>query len=197
MTEPEPARRYRFGTFEADAATGELRRKGVRIKINAQPFQLLFLLLDRPGQILTREEISRELWPDGVFVDAEHGVNSAVNRIREALGDSAGNPRFVETLARRGYRFIAPVERIDPTGTPAPTSLAPADPKAYPPEPPPVPADPEAKIVSRILASPDELPQTSHRVVQTLFVLLQLMYVGFYVGARRLKTSFRRFPKPR
>jgi len=183
MTEPEPARRYRFGTFEADAATGELRRKGVRIKINAQPFQLLFLLLDRPGQILTREEISRELWPDGVFVDAEHGVNSAVNRIREALGDSAGNPRFVETLARRGYRFIAPVERIDPTGTPAPTSLAPADPKAYPPEPPPVPADPEAKIVSRILASPDELPQTSHRVVQTLFVLLQLMYVGFYVGA--------------
>ena len=183
MTDTQPARRYRFGVFEADAATGELRRKGVRIKLHAQPFHVLSLLLERPGQLLTREEISRELWPEGVFVDAEHGVNSAVNRIREALGDSAGNPRFVETLARRGYRFIAPVERIDPTGTPAPTSLAPADPKAYPPEPPPVPADPEAKIVSRILASPDELPQTSHRVVQTLFVLLQLMYVGFYVGA--------------
>ena len=102
MTDLPPARRYRFGAFEADTATGELRRQGIRIKLNAQPFQVLLLLLDRPGQLLTREEISRELWPDGTFVDYEHGVNSAVNRIREALGDTAGNPRFVETLARRG-----------------------------------------------------------------------------------------------
>jgi DNA-binding winged helix-turn-helix (wHTH) protein len=112
MTETQPARRYRFGVFEADAVTGELRRQGVRIKLNAQPFQVLFMLLERPGQLLTREEICSELWPDGTFVDYEHGVNSAVNRLREALGDAASNPRFVETLARRGYRFVAPVERI-------------------------------------------------------------------------------------
>src|ERR1700727_2040583 len=112
MTDPHPSRRYRFGVFEADATLGELRRQGVRIKLNAQPFQVLVMLLQRPGELLTREEISRELWPDGTFVDYEHGVNSAVNRIREALGDAAGNPRFVETLARRGYRFVAPVERI-------------------------------------------------------------------------------------
>src|SRR5579862_8008497 len=110
-TSPQ-ARLYRFGVFEADPTLGELRRQGVRIKLNAQPFQVLSLLLDRPGELLTREEISRELWPDGTFVDYEHGVNSAVNRVREALGDKANSPRFVETLARKGYRFVAPVERI-------------------------------------------------------------------------------------
>src|SRR5579871_2466711 len=114
MTDARPASRFRFGAFEADAATGELRRQGVRIKLNAQPFQVLLMLLERPGDLLTREEISSRLWPDGTFVDYEHGVNSAVNRIREALGDTASHPRFVETLARRGYRFVAPVERIGP-----------------------------------------------------------------------------------
>src|SRR5580658_6173061 len=104
MSDAQPARRYRSGVFEADASTGELRRKGVRVRLNAQPFQVLCLLLHRPGELLTREEISRELWPDGTFVDFEHGVNSAVNRIREALGDNAANPRFIQTLARRGYR---------------------------------------------------------------------------------------------
>jgi DNA-binding winged helix-turn-helix (wHTH) protein len=178
MTEPPAARRYRFGAFEADAATGELRRQGLRIKLNAQPFQVLLALLERPGELLTREQISRELWPDGTFVDYEHGLNSAVNRIREALGDTAGSPRFIETLARRGYRFVAPVERIalsdDPT--PAPEAPAPAVPEQSV-------AAPESTFLSGILATPEELPKTSHSVVQTLFVLLQLMYVGFYVGA--------------
>jgi DNA-binding winged helix-turn-helix (wHTH) protein len=167
--------------FEADTATGELRRQGIRIRLNAQPFQVLSLLLERPGELLTREEISRELWPDGTFVDYEHGVNSAVNRIREALGDTAGNPRFVETLARRGYRFVAPVERIALNGD------SPALPEGLPPAPvsPEVAAavEPEAGLLDGILSSPRELPKTSHPVVQTLFVLLQLMYVGFYVGA--------------
>ncbi len=173
MTDTQPARRFRFGAFEADAASGELRRQGMRIKLNAQPFQVLLLLLERPGVLLTREEISKELWPDGTFVDYEHGVNSAVNRIREALGDTATNPRFVETLARRGYRFVAPVERMG--GSP----LA-----ALNPEHPPVSLpQPEATPRSRFLANPEELPRTSHRVVQTLFVLMQFMYVGFYVGA--------------
>src|SRR5476651_62938 len=112
MSESQPEARYRFGVFEANAATGELRRQGIRVKLNTQPFQMLMLLLERPVELLTREDITRELWPEGTFVDFEHGVNSAVNRIREALGDTAGNPRFVETLARRGYRFVAPVERI-------------------------------------------------------------------------------------
>src|SRR6266581_5794132 len=112
MADARPARRYRFGIFEVDSTTGELRRKGVRVKLHSQPFQVLFMLLERPGELLTREEISRALWSDGTFVDYEHGVNSAVNRIREALGDPASNPRFIETLARRGYRFVAPVERV-------------------------------------------------------------------------------------
>ncbi len=112
MTDTRPPTRYRFGVFEVDLATGELRRRGIRVKLHSQPFQLLFLLLERPGEVLTREEICRELWPDDTFVDYEHGVNSAVNRLREALGDTASNPRFVETLARRGYRFLVPVERI-------------------------------------------------------------------------------------
>src|ERR1700679_3257079 len=118
MPDPPPARRYRFGAFEADATTGELPPQGIRIKLNSQPFQVLTLLLDRAGQLLTREEISRELWPEGTFVDYEHGVNSAINRIREALGDTAAGPRFVETLARRGYRFIAPVELLAVGGEP-------------------------------------------------------------------------------
>src|SRR5580704_3292880 len=111
-TDSRPAQRYRFGVFDADTATGELRRQGMRVKLNAQPFQVLCMLLERPGELLTREEISSELWPEGTFVDFDHGVNSAVNRIREALGDTAGSPRFIETLARRGYRFLAPVEQI-------------------------------------------------------------------------------------
>src|SRR6201993_3428040 len=123
MNETRPALRYRFGAFEADAATGELRRQGVRIKLNAQPFQVLLMLLERPGALLTREEIARQLWPQDTFVDYEHGVNSAVNRIREAIGDTAANPRFIETLARRGYRFVAPVEQIVPNGSgPAPSN---------------------------------------------------------------------------
>src|ERR1700761_5216092 len=108
-----PAALYRFGIFELDTASGELRRAGLRVKLHAQPFQILCMLLERPTQILTREEICRELWPDGTFVDFEHGLNSAINRLRDALGDKASNPRFVETLARRGYRWLAPVERID------------------------------------------------------------------------------------
>jgi DNA-binding winged helix-turn-helix (wHTH) protein len=182
MTDPAPARRYRFGVFEADAATGELRRQGIRIKLNAQPFQVLCLLLDRPGDLLTREAISRELWPDGTFVDYEHGVNSAVNRIREALGDTAASPRYVETLARRGYRFVAPVEQIaeriaDPeTPSPAANSVIASAPSEQTPQP-------ELEFLSGILASPDELPKASYAVVQTLFILLQLMYLAFYIGA--------------
>jgi DNA-binding winged helix-turn-helix (wHTH) protein len=169
MVERVVARRYRFGAFEADAATGELRRQGVKVRIHAQPFQVLMMLVERQGEVVTREEISRELWPEGTFVDYEHGVNSAVNRVREALGDKANSPRFVETLARKGYRFVAPVERIVAGEVDENASSA-------------------GEVVERrfwegALASPEDLPRTSHAVVRTLFVLLQVMYVGFYVGA--------------
>ncbi len=189
MNDPRSARRYRFGVFEADASTGELRKQGVRIKLNTQPFQVLAMLLERPGELLTRDEIARQLWPDGTFVDYEHGVNSAINRIREALGDTAANPRFVETLARRGYRFVAPVEQIsmdlvanhngENAAPPAPEPAA-----AVPPELPPAqPEEPRPGFAGRILATPQDLPKAPHRVVLTLFVLFQLMYLGFYVGA--------------
>jgi cholera toxin transcriptional activator len=174
MPPQSPAQRYRFGVFEADPATGELRKQGIRIKLNAQPFQVLCILLEQPNTLLTREEISRQLWPDGTFVDYEHGVNSAINRIREALGDTAASPRFVETLARRGYRFVAPVEKIATqiTAAETPTQTAP-------------PADPvpEPTRTNSILSTEQDLPKTSHPVVQTLFVLLQLMYLSFYIGA--------------
>jgi Tol biopolymer transport system component/DNA-binding winged helix-turn-helix (wHTH) protein len=102
-------RLVRFGAFEADAQTGELRKDGVKLKFSGQPFQVLAILLERPGEVITREELQKRLWPD-TFVDVERNLNSAVNKIREVLGDSADTPRFVETLPRRGYRFIGQVE---------------------------------------------------------------------------------------
>ena len=186
-TGSRPAPRYRFGIFEVDAATGELRRQGLRVKLNTQPFQVLLMLLDRPGQLLTREEISRELWPDGTFVDYEHGVNSAINRIREALRDTAASPRFLETLARRGYRFIAPVERVDLHKDPAAgesQSPSVSESLASPSANEQQSADsPGSRSRIQILATPKDLPKVSYRVAQTLFILFQLMYLGFYVGA--------------
>jgi DNA-binding winged helix-turn-helix (wHTH) protein/tetratricopeptide (TPR) repeat protein len=107
-------RLVRFGQFEANFTTGELRKHGIRLKLQDQPFQVLRMLLTRPGELVTREEIRRTLWPSGTFVDFDNGLNTAVNRLREALNDSAENPKFIETLPRRGYRFTAPVESVSP-----------------------------------------------------------------------------------
>ncbi len=100
----------RFGVFEADLRSGELRRNGIRVKIQELPLRALKLLLSRPNQVLAREEFRQALWPDGVFVDFDHGISSAINRLRDALGDSADNPVFIETVERRGYRWIAPTQ---------------------------------------------------------------------------------------
>ena len=100
----------RFGSFELDLRSGELRRQGIKIRLPDQPLQVLQLLLENPGQIVTREEIQRKLWSTDTFVDFEHSLNAAVKRLRETLSDAADNPRFIETLPRHGYRFIAPVE---------------------------------------------------------------------------------------
>ena len=99
----------RFGAFELNLSTGELRKGGVRIHLPDQPLQVLKTLLDRPGELVTREELRERLWSAETFVDFEHGLNAAVRRLRDALGDSADVPRFIETLPRRGYRFTAPV----------------------------------------------------------------------------------------
>ena len=98
-----------FGSFEVDTAAGELRRQGLKIRLQEQPFRLLVLLLERAGDVVTREEVREQLWPADTYVDFDHSLNTAVRKLREALGDSAEAPRYVETLARRGYRFIAPV----------------------------------------------------------------------------------------
>ena len=111
---PQKAQVVRFATFEVDLRAGELRKNGLRLKLSGQPLQVLAILLERPGEVVTREELQKRLWPD-TFVDVDHNLNAAINKIRETLGDSAGNPRFVETLARRGYRFIAPVEGEEPS----------------------------------------------------------------------------------
>src|SRR5690348_11649938 len=100
----------RFGSFELDVRSRELRQGETRIRLQEQPFEILRLMLERPGDVVTRDELRQRLWPDGTFVDFEHSLNAAVKRLRAALGDDADRPRFVETLPRRGYRFIAPIE---------------------------------------------------------------------------------------
>ncbi|MDQ2900302.1 MAG: winged helix-turn-helix domain-containing protein [Acidobacteriota bacterium] len=115
---PLSPRTVRFGAFELDLATAELRKHGSRVRIQEQPFKVLAALLERPGEVVPREELVRLLWPDGTFVDFDRGLNAAVTRLRQALADSAENPRYVETLARRGYRFLSQVETVS-SSTPA------------------------------------------------------------------------------
>ncbi len=105
--------RLRFGVFELDLRAGELRKHGLRVRLQEQPFQVLAALLEHPGEVVTREELQKKLWPADTFVDFDHGLNKTINKIREALGDSAESPRFVETVARRGYRFLAEVKVVD------------------------------------------------------------------------------------
>src|SRR5690242_6402885 len=105
--------RLRFGVFELDLRAGELRKHGLRIHIQEQPFQVLVLLLEQAGEVVTREELQKKLWLADTFVDFDHGLNKAISKIREALSDSVESPRFVETVARRGYRFLAEVNIAD------------------------------------------------------------------------------------
>ena len=110
----------RFGTFEVDLRLGELRKNGMRLKLTGQPFQILVILLEHPGDLVTREQLQQRLWPSDTFVDFDRGLNAAINRVRETLGDAAENPRFIETLPRRGYRFIAPLVDSRPARTTLP-----------------------------------------------------------------------------
>src|SRR5215472_10472026 len=122
--------RVAFGVYEADLNSGELWKSGHRVHLQSQPFKILVALIERPGEIVTRQELQARLWGEDTVVGFEHSLGTAVNRIREALGDTASNPRFIETLNRRGYRFIAPVVDVSPPASPATSSL-----------PDPLPAD--------------------------------------------------------
>lgn len=180
MAVPQNNRKVaRFGLFELDLSAGELRKSGVKLRLQGQPFQVLALLLERAGEVVTREELQQKLWPSDTFVDFDHSLNTAINKVREALGDSASSPRYVETLARRGYRFIAPVQadafREAPSGgdraiaygeSSAPT-LAASDPYA-----PPVAMHPEL-----------EVPIPRRAITRGLFALIQVMYLVFYLTA--------------
>ena len=130
------ARLIRFGIFEVNLDSGELRRSGVRVRLQEQPLQALLMLLERPGEVTKRDELQKRLWPSDTFGDFDRGLNKAINRLREALGDDADNPRFIETLPQRGYRFIAHVETEAPVTRPP--ELSPG-PQAAPPLSPPAP----------------------------------------------------------
>jgi DNA-binding winged helix-turn-helix (wHTH) protein len=171
MPQASSARRVvRFGVFEADLAAGELRKNGVRVRLQEQPFQVLALLLERPGDVVTREDVRQKLWPADTFVDFDHSLNTAINKLREALGDSATSPRYVETLARRGYRFLAPVEKVEPPATKQSVSDLPAQ---------------AAAVVDRATAlHPELLVPLPHRgLTRGLFALIQVMYLIFYLVA--------------
>ena len=115
MLDPSVAHIVRFGVFDLDLRSGELRKSGARLNLPDQPLQILTALLERPGVLVTRDELRQRLWAHDTFVDFEHGLNAAVKRLRDVLGDSADTPRFVETVPKRGYRFVASVQRNDAT----------------------------------------------------------------------------------
>jgi cholera toxin transcriptional activator len=175
------SRLARFGVFELDLSAGELRKNGVKLRLQDQPFQVLALLLDRAGEVVTREELQQKLWPSDTFVDFDHSLNTAINKVREALGDSASSPRYVETLARRGYRFIAPVQAPPQNDAPAVIAVGGGDgagmsnPVSTPPQtesPPPVAMHPEL-----------EIPIPRRAITRGLFALIQVMYLCFYLAA--------------
>jgi DNA-binding winged helix-turn-helix (wHTH) protein len=157
----------RFGVFEVDLNAAELRKSGVKLRLQGQPFQVLTLLLERTGEVVTREELQQRLWPSDTFVDFDHSLNTAINKVREVLGDSASSPRYVETLARRGYRFIAPVQTETHRPAAQPTTSS---------NPPPAstgaPLHPELDV-----------PIPHRGLTRGLFALTQIMYLSFYLAA--------------
>lgn len=162
----QPKKVFRFGVFEVDAGSGELRKSGLRLRLQEQPFQVLLRMLERPGEVVSREELRRQLWATDTFVDFDHSLNTIINKLRETLGDSASSPRFIETLAKRGYRFLAAVEVVNGEPPLAVEELGVS-----------------AKPAASLLTHSDDLPTVPHGYVRVLFLLIQLMYLSFYVAA--------------
>jgi cholera toxin transcriptional activator len=177
---PNQIRLIRFGLYEFDGLTGELRKDGkARPRLQGQPLEVLLHLLARPGEVVTREELRQRLWPADTFVDYDHSLNTAVNKLREALSDTADNPRFIQTIPRRGYRFIASIEVVNgetvdgvPPAT-SPVEIRDSTAASV--------ATPELR--SGILSDPEDLPSAPRVLVRWLFSLIQLMYLSFYVIA--------------
>jgi len=173
---------FRFGAYEVDLGSGELRKSGLRLRVQEQPFQVLLVLLERPSEVVTREELRQKLWPADTFVDFDHSLNTVINKLREALSDSASNPRFIETLARRGYRFLAPVEFIEkqtaPGRPPAPPAMVFA-----PVQTVEKPSSPKLSSTISVLTRPEDVPAVRRQYVRLLFLLIQIMYLSFYVAA--------------
>ena len=163
MTGDTVRRVFSFGAFEAEPASGELRKHGLRIKLHAQPFQVLVMLLERPSELVTREELRQRVWGSDTFVDFDHGLNSAVNKIREALNDSASRPIYIATVPGKGYRFIAPVSF---SGMP-PTENRHCEGAGGP----------------SVLSTVDDLPAPPRKTVRALILLVQVLYLGIYLTA--------------
>jgi len=180
MAADEAAKIFRFGVFEADSATGELRKSGIRLRLQDQPFHVLLMLVQRRGRLVSREELRQELWPADTFVDFDHSLNTIINKLREVLGDSASNPRFIETLAKRGYRFLPPVESLQnqpSAGDPAAGTTSAAEPSVdtrLSAKPPPD---------TSFLTGARDLPVVQAAYVRGLFLLIQIMYLSFYIVA--------------
>ncbi len=174
----------RFGLFELDLSAGELRKSGVKLRLQGQPFQVLALLLECAGEVVTREELQQKLWPSDTFVDFDHSLNTAINKVREALGDSASSPRYVETLARRGYRFIAPVQgpvqasRVADAPREAPPQHAAIANMESPASGLAMSTDPPVAIHPEL-----EVPIPRRAITRGLFGLIQVMYMAFYLTA--------------
>jgi DNA-binding winged helix-turn-helix (wHTH) protein len=174
--QPNPI--FRFGLYELDGASGELRKDGkLRLRLQGQPLEVLLQLVTRAGQVVTREELRLQLWPADTFVDYDHSLNTAVNKLRDALSDSAENPRFIQTVPRRGYRFIASVERA---GEAASAALPITESQG---SEGPMPATAASEKRNFVLSDPADLPDAPRGVIQLLFSLIQVMYLAFYVIA--------------
>jgi DNA-binding winged helix-turn-helix (wHTH) protein len=175
-------RLFRFGMFELDSVTGELRKDGKsRPRIRDQALQILIMLLEKSEEVVGRDELRERLWPADTFVDFDHGLNTAINQVRTALGDSAANPKFIQTLPRRGYRFIGPVkivarENVVPGGAENRDKII--DTFGQPTE---VLNNTAAEMRSSILSHHRDLPVVRKESVRVLFLLIQLMYLIFYI----------------
>jgi cholera toxin transcriptional activator len=174
---------FRFGVFEIDEETGELRKDGkAQPRLREQALRILLMLLQRPRELVAREELRERLWSADTFVDFDHGVNTAINQLRSALGDDAANPRFIQTLPRRGYRFIAPVEIASGTEQPADPAMAANGERRRTATENSEPGDRTAVVTGlSLLSDARDLPAVSNKVTRTLFVLIQLIYLTFYV----------------
>ena len=175
-------RLFRFGVFELDSLTGELRKDGKsRPRIRDQALQILIMLLEKSDDVVSRDELRERLWPADTFVDFDHGLNTAINQVRTALGDSAANPKFIQTLPRRGYRFIAPVQIVNRENVVAGGAEKQEEIIDRRSEQPAEVLTTDATVRSSILSDHRDLPVVRKESVRILFSLIQLMYLIFYI----------------